>query len=119
MRPAMPPPMTRARSPRRFMDPSGAAAELSPTEGHGGAHAGRPVPRGSVVHGKSAVAANLPLVSRRLLGCGLVRLEESPRVLDDLVDVLLRVLPGINRHLRVRGEAGHLHGDLVRVSGYV
>src|SRR6267378_4866636 len=53
-------------------------------------------------------------------GCdGFVRLEEAPRVRHDLVDVLLRIFPGIDGHLGVRGEAGHLHRDLVRVRGHV
>src|SRR6185503_2991286 len=50
---------------------------------------------------------------------GYVRLEEAPRVLHDFVDVLLRILPRIDRHLGLRGEAGHLHRHLVRVRGHV
>src|SRR6266850_5040297 len=52
-------------------------------------------------------------------GRGSVRLEEAPRVLHDLVDVLRRILPGIDGDLGLRGEAGHLHRDLVRMSGHV
>src|SRR6266849_8359904 len=50
---------------------------------------------------------------------GFVRLEEAPRVLHDLVDVLRRIFPGIDGHLGLRGETGHLHRDLVRVRGHV
>ena len=50
---------------------------------------------------------------------GFVRFEEAPCVLDDLVDVLLRILPGIDGHLGVRGEAGDFHGHLVRVRWHV
>src|SRR2546425_4224576 len=45
---------------------------------------------------------------------GFVRFEEAPCVLDDLVDVLLRILPGMDGHLGVRGEAGDFHGHLRR-----
>src|SRR2546421_6760646 len=50
---------------------------------------------------------------------GFVRLEEAPRVLHDLVDVLRRVLPGIDGHLGLGGEARQLHGDLVGVRAHV
>src|SRR6185295_9117104 len=50
---------------------------------------------------------------------GLVRLEEAPRVLDDLVDVRGRVLPGIDGDLGLRREGGHLHRDLVGMRGHV
>ena len=50
---------------------------------------------------------------------GHVRLQEAPRVLDHLVDVLRRVLPRIDGHLGLRGEGGHFHGDLVRMRGHV
>src|SRR5258705_11354057 len=52
-------------------------------------------------------------------GDGVVRLEEAPRVLHDLVDVLWRILPGIDGHLRVRPETGDLHRDLLRVPGHI
>src|SRR5207249_9000225 len=53
-------------------------------------------------------------------GCdGFVRLEEAARVLHHLVDVLLRIFPGIDDHLGLRGEAGHLHRDFVRMRWHV
>ncbi len=50
---------------------------------------------------------------------GFVRLEEAPCVLYDLVDVRLRIFPGIDGHLCVRGEASDLHRSLVWVRGNV
>ena len=34
--------------------------------------------------------------------------EEAPCVLYDFVDVLLRIFPWVDGHLRIRGEASHL-----------
>src|SRR5260370_42169796 len=94
----------------------------------------RPAPRGPVwiasatrfwsavmVSGVSVVnLGSLIRSSLEFLGSdGFVRLEEAPRVLHDLVDVRRRILPGIDGHLGLRGEAGHLHRDLVRVRGHV
>jgi hypothetical protein len=38
-------------------------------------------------------------------------------MLHHLVDVRLRILPGIDGHLGLRGEAGHLHRNLAGCAG--
>ena len=50
---------------------------------------------------------------------GFVRLKEAPRLLYGFIDVWLRILPGINGHLGIRGEASDLHRDLVWVRWYI
>ena len=52
-------------------------------------------------------------------GCRFVGLQEAAGVGYGLVDVGLRVFPGINGHLAFRGEAGNLHRNPVGMRRHI